>query len=125
MTHILVVEDDDDLRYLYDMMLSRQGYEVDIVESASQAIATLTNQLYDLILLDLNMPGAPGTRLIEFTRDDIRLKNIPIVVISANDRWQKRVLDMGVKHFVVKPVTMQRLIEVTDHILSKNNGGSA
>jgi DNA-binding response OmpR family regulator len=118
MSRILVVEDDHDLLFLYSTALSREGFEVVTSNNAGQAILILTNELFDLIVLDVNMPGTPGTKVAEFTRSDVRLKHIPILIVSANDRWKDQALKLGVRRFLIKPVPMQELIQVVNHLLN-------
>jgi DNA-binding response OmpR family regulator len=122
MPKILVVEDDNDLQFLYDTMLSRCGYDVTAAHNIVDAMVRLTNELYDIIILDMNMPDLPGIRVIEFARDDARLKHVPIVVVSANEHWKPRVNNLGVREFMVKPVTMQELTSTVERVLHNGNG---
>jgi CheY-like chemotaxis protein len=82
----------------------------------SDALVLLTNAEFDLILLDMNMPDAPGVRVIEFVRDDVRLRDIPIAVISANENWREPTEQLGVTHFLTKPVPMRDLLALVDDI---------
>ena len=124
MPRVLVVEDDADLRYLYDAVLTRGGYEVVAAESSVHAMLALTNGAFDLLIMDMGIPGRDGTHIIEFVRGDIRLRNVPIVVISANERWEEPVRGLGVKYFFVKPVTMQQLVGLTEELAGPANGGA-
>ncbi len=117
MPRILVVEDDLDLRFLYSASLSRSGYEVTVAKNAADAMLLLTNQTFDLLILDMNMPDLPGIKIVEFARGDIRLKRVPIVIVSANHLWQDQVLNLGVTKFIVKPVALQDLIAVVNKVL--------
>jgi DNA-binding response OmpR family regulator len=119
MSRILAVEDDTDLRYIYEMILSRQGHEVVLAENTVKAILYLTNEDFDLIILDMNMPDMPGTKLVEFARDDARLKNIPIIVVSASETWKDQVIGRGVTHFLVKPVAMHELAAMIERVLGE------
>lgn len=112
MPKILAVEDDRDLQYLYELMLSKNGFEVEVAANVVQGLLRLTNDVYDLIILDLNMPDLPGTKIIEFIRDDARLKHIPVIVISANDTGRKFAMALGARAFLVKPVKMQELLAI-------------
>lgn len=110
MARILSVEDDSDLQYLYSLMLARRGHTIESAASTADAIVMLAQSRYDLIILDMNMPDAPGTRVIEFVRQSDHLRHIPIVIISANDHYRRQALALGVKHFLVKPVTLNDLL---------------
>ena len=122
MPRVLIVEDDADLRYLYQAVLTREGYEVAAAESSAHAMLALTNGVFDLLILDMGIPGGSGTHIIEFARGDIRLRDVPIVVISANERWEASVRGLGVEHFFVKPVSMQRVVGLADELVGPANG---
>jgi putative two-component system response regulator len=117
MARILVVEDDVDLLFLYETMLSRLGYEVTPAERTSDAILLLTNDDFDLIILDMNMPDMPGIKVLEFVRDDVRLQHIPVVVVSANAQWRVPCADLGVEHFLIKPVPTRELFGLLHQLL--------
>jgi DNA-binding response OmpR family regulator len=117
MPKILVVEDDNDLRFLYGTMLSRQGHEVVSAVTTSDGILKLTRCPFDLVILDINMPDLPGFKLIEYSQRDVRLSQVPIVVVSANERFRDTVHKLGVPNFLVKPVPMRMLISTVDSVL--------
>lgn len=119
MVRILVVEDDPDLRFLYQVALSRHGYEVMTAENTSSALVVLTSDVFDLLVLDMNMPDMPGIRIVEFVKDDIRLKGIPIMVVSATDQWREKLRDLPVSRFLVKPVPMEELVAEADKLLGQ------
>lgn len=118
MPHILIVEDDQDLLFLYRTMLERQGYTITTADQSSDALLLLINQDFDLVILDMNMPDIPGIRIIEFARDDIRLRTLPIIVISADPQWRGQCFELGIEHFLVKPVSTPRLFALLDQILT-------
>ncbi len=118
MSTILVVEDDKDLQFLYGSALKHQGYEVVSAESITDAIIRLTNEDFDAIILDMNMPDAPGLRVVEFARGDVRLKNIPIIIVSAIENGRAQALAQGVRYYLVKPVPLQTLIQIVADVLS-------
>ncbi len=118
MARILVVEDDTDLLFLYETMLSRQGHEVVRAEKTADAILLLTHDDYDLIILDMNMPDTSGIKVLEFVRDDARLDGIPVVVVSANGQWRGPCFELGVEHFLIKPVPTRQLFGLLDTLLS-------
>ena len=112
MARILSVEDDTDLQYLYSMMLARRGHTLEAAASTADAIMMLARDAYDLIILDVNMPDVPGTRVIEFVRQNAQLRHIPIVVISANATCRRKAQALGVTGFLLKPVTLGDLVSL-------------
>jgi len=119
MSRILVVEDDPDLRFLYAAVLCRQGHEVVGVANTSEAMLRLTNEDFDAIILDMNMPDIPGLKVVEFVHDDVRLRKVPIIIVSANEHWRAKTVALGVRHFLVKPVPMHELLRVVKDALNR------
>jgi CheY-like chemotaxis protein len=119
MVRILVVEDDNDLQFLYDKALARLGYEIAQAKNTTEAIIYLTTDDFDAIILDMNMPDAPGTKILEFKKNDVRLCNIPVLVVSANEKFQTQAQEFGVEYFMVKPVPLQDLTDAIQNILKK------
>jgi len=117
MSRLLVVEDDDDLRFLYEMTFTRTGHQVVAVPNTVEAMLHLTNGDFDAIILDLQMPDMPGQRVIEFAHEDVRLRHVPIIVVSANERWRADVTALGVRAYLVKPVTMAQIVAQVADVL--------
>lgn len=83
MANLLVVEDDADAREMFCRSLSRAGHKVVGVPNGKEALSSILAKTPDLILLDLLMPEMDGTDLVEILRSYLRLRNLPIVVITA------------------------------------------
>jgi two-component system, OmpR family, KDP operon response regulator KdpE len=106
---ILVVDDDSQIRRVIRTTLETQGYEVDEAESGERALDLLSAVKYDLILLDINMPGISG---IETCRE-IRTKSaIPIIMLTVRDAAEDKIeaLDAGAQDYVSKPFSMGELL---------------
>ena len=105
---ILVVEDDADINGLLTAILKKQGYEVTSAFSGSEAGLCLQNGTYQLVLLDLMLPGITGETLIEQIRGEYTM---PILVISAKGQEDKlKVLRMGADDFISKPFDVEEVI---------------
>ncbi|MGL5379905.1 response regulator transcription factor [Clostridium sp.] len=106
---ILVVEDDVDINSLFYKVLSKEGYNVRSAYSGTEAKMCLEQFDYNLILLDLMLPGVSGEELINEIRND---KNVPIIVISAKDTQEEKinVLKMGADDFISKPFDINEVI---------------
>lgn len=113
--NILVVEDDADINGLLCRILSKQGYKVRGAYSGTEAKMCLEMQDYQLILLDLMLPGVSGEELIAHIRS---VKTMPIIVISAKDFQETKidVLKLGADDFVAKPFDVE---EVTARVLAQ------
>lgn len=99
---ILVVEDDVDINGLLCRILKKQNYEVISAYSGSEARMCINMYNYDLILLDLMLPGLSGEELIEEVRKN---KTMPIIIISAKIEIEDKVklLKLGADDYITKP----------------------
>jgi len=89
--HILVVDDDADIRELLTEVLAQNGYEVTAVEDGIGAMMLLKKCVPDLIILDVMMPVIDGTRLVEVIRaaDNPEMWQVPILICSASEKIEE------------------------------------
>ena len=100
-TQILIAEDDPDINRLLGRILEKEGYQVTSAFSGSEARLLLKTVRFDLIVLDLMLPGATGEELVEEIRKN---STTPILVVSAKGQEDKlNVLKMGADDFIPKP----------------------
>ncbi|MDQ2100065.1 MAG: CheR family methyltransferase [Tychonema bourrellyi B0820] len=106
--HILSVDDDADTRELLKFVLEDYGAEVETVGSAKEAIAALTENLYDVLISDIGMPGEDGYSLIQQVRslDAAAGGNIPAIALTAyaSDGERIKAIDIGFNKHIAKPV---------------------
>lgn len=107
--NILVVEDDLDINTLLCNILSKEGYKVRGAYSGTEAKMCIEQYNYELLLLDLMLPGATGEELIEEIR---KIKVMPIIVISAKTSQEDKikVLKMGADDFICKPFDINEVL---------------
>ena len=100
-TQILIAEDDPDINRLLGRILEKEGYQVTSAFSGSEARLLLKTVRFDLMVLDLMLPGATGEELVEEIRKN---STTPILVVSAKGQEDKlNVLKMGADDFISKP----------------------
>ncbi len=106
---VLIIEDDQDINDLLSEILLREGYEITKAYSGSEGKFCINNNEYDLILLDLMLPGMTGESLIKEIR---KTKVMPIIVISAKTIKEDRinVLRLGADDFIAKPFDIEEVI---------------
>lgn len=119
--NVLVVEDNEDVLSLYKAALGHRGYTVHEARSAVQAIYILETLTPTLAIVDIEMPDAPGKRAIDYMRSDPRFDLTKIAVITANENYRAR-LENDVDEFVVKPIGVMELFELTDKLLEDQHG---
>lgn len=108
--HVLVVEDEPKLAAYLKRGLEEQGYAVDVVHSGTEALAWSESVPFDLIVLDILLPGVDGVTVCrELRRRDVRT---PILMLTALDAIEDRVtgLDAGADDYLVKPFAFQELL---------------
>lgn len=105
MAKILVVDDIEDNRKLLELDLQDDDHEVLLAGSGEEALEIAVAQQPDLMLLDQNMPGMSGNQVLRKMRDDEQLKEIPVIVVTANDLDDEVIeaLDLGANDYVTKP----------------------
>jgi CheY-like chemotaxis protein/MinD-like ATPase involved in chromosome partitioning or flagellar assembly len=101
---ILVIEDDDDARMMYVIMLRSWGYDVIEATTGKEGVATAQNSPPDLILLDIMMPDLDGYEVCRQLREDQRFHTVPIVFLSALDAMDDRIkgYTLGGDDFITK-----------------------
>ena len=106
---ILVVDDDSQIRRVMRTTLQAKGYEVDEAGSGERALDFVRSTKYDLVLLDINLPGKTG---LETCREIRALANVPIIMLTVRDAAADKIegLDAGAQDYVTKPFSMGELL---------------
>ncbi len=106
---ILVVDDDPQIRRVMRVTLTGQGYEVDDAKSGDAALEKLRDQRFDLVLLDMNMPGMDGLEACRAIRSH---SEIGIIMLTVRDTESDKVdaLDAGADDYVTKPYNPPELL---------------
>src|SRR4051794_16378292 len=105
MPKILVVDDIQDNVKLLAYELADAGYEVAVAYSGAQALESVAAQRPDCILLDVMMPGMDGYEVCRRLKADDRMRNVPVLMVSAKDEVEDVVngLDCGADDYITKP----------------------
>ncbi len=119
---ILVVDDFSTMRRIVKNLLRQIGYaNIEEAEDGAQAYSKLKNGGYGFVVSDWNMPNMDGLELIKRVRSDPELKDIPILMVTAEAEKEKVIaaIQAGVNNYIVKPFTGEVLKEKIDKILEK------
>ena len=116
--HILVVDDDDGIRELVKQYLNQNNFLVSTANSAEDAFEKIQVIKFDLIILDIMMPGKSG---LEFTIENKKKINTPIILLTAKGEASERVkgLEVGADDYLPKPFEPKELILRIKNILNK------
>ena len=114
---VLVVEDNDDSLFMLKTVLSRKGYRVLEAWDGKQAIEIAEAEKLDLILLDLQLPRLNGLGVIHRLRQNSRLLNVPIVIVTGQDpdKYRSPAIAEGCDDFLLKPIDFDRLDALLDY----------
>ena len=103
---ILVVDDNDDNRYTLTLYLDLEGYSsVETAQDGEKAIARLQTAEFDLVLLDVMMPKVDGYQVLTWIKDQSRLRDLPVIMISALNEMNSviRCIELGAVDYLLKP----------------------
>ena len=116
--HILVVDDEADIRGLLKEILSEEGYEVDVAANAAQARASRARQVPDLVLLDIWMPDVDGITLLREWSAGVS-DGCPVVMMSGHGTVETAVeaTRLGAFDFVEKPLSLAKLLRTVERAL--------
>jgi two-component system phosphate regulon response regulator OmpR len=117
--HILIVDDDDRIRNLLKDYLSENNYVVSTAENADQAKKKLEYILFDIIILDVMMPGQNG---YDLTKEIKKKISIPIILLTAKGEVENRIkgLELGADDYIGKPFEPKELLLRIKNIINKN-----
>ena len=116
--HILVVDDDDGIRSLVKKYLNENNYLVNTAKSAEDASEKIEIIKFDLIILDIMMPGKNG---LEFIRENKKKLDTPIILLTAKGEANERIegLEIGADDYLPKPFEPKELILRIQNIIDK------
>ena len=120
MQKILIVEDDEKLRDELEIFLENNGYQADALKSFENTLNNILEINPDLLLLDINLPGADG----EFLCKEIRKKsNMPIIIVTSRDNEIDELLSInnGADHYITKPFNIHILLAKISSLLRRTN----
>jgi len=109
---ILVVDDEEDILELMDYNLAKEGYIVTCVHSGEEALAEVKSEFYDLIILDLMLPGVDGLEVCKMLKNDSETAHIPIIMLTAKGEDTDIIvgLELGADDYITKPFSPKVLI---------------
>ncbi|MCX6639469.1 MAG: response regulator [bacterium] len=120
--HILVVDDETDILELIKYNLTKEKYTVTCLTTGEEAIRVFRNELPDLMILDLMLPGMDGLEVCKILKNDERTLNVPIIMLSAKGDESDIVvgLELGADDYITKPFSPKILLARIKAVLQRS-----
>ena len=120
MTRVLVVEDEESFSDALSYMLRKEGFEVAVAATGPDALESFDRAGADLVLLDLMLPGLPGTEVCRELRSK---SNVPVIMLTAKDGEVDKVvgLELGADDYVTKPFSSRELVARIRAVLRRHS----
>ena len=117
---VLVVDDSPTIRKIVEVTLKREGYRVNTCESAMKALASVTDEQPNLVLLDVMLPIMDGYQLCKIIKS--RYRNLPVIMLTSKDGFIDKIRGKmaGSTQYITKPFEPKELLA----IVRKHTGGS-
>ncbi|MCB0166847.1 MAG: response regulator transcription factor [Anaerolineae bacterium] len=117
--HILVVDDEPNIREVVELYLQREGYEVEVAGDGATALQAIERKAPDLIVLDLMLPAINGLQITRILREGDY--NIPIIMLTAKSEEADRItgLELGADDYVTKPFSPKELVARVKAVLRR------
>jgi two-component system, chemotaxis family, chemotaxis protein CheY len=111
---VLVIEDGITMRMFYRDILEAAGFEVEEAINGLEGVERAMAEVFDLLVVDINMPKMDGYQVIRAIREDESLWRLPVITISTEDKEQDalKAYDAGANFYLVKPVRPKDLEEM-------------
>ena len=121
---VMVVDDSITVRKVTTRLLERNGMQVVTAKDGVDAVATLQETIPDIFLLDIEMPRMDGYELATHIRNEEKLKNIPIIMITSRtgEKHRQRAMDIGVNQYLGKPYQEHDLLENINSVIEEKHG---
>ena len=117
--HILIIEDDEDTRFVYSVLLQMEGYLVTHVGTMAEAISRILSTSYDLIIMDVRLPDGDGVELCFQIRAFNKITPIMFVSAAAFEKDIERGMKAGAQAYMTKPADANKLLENVAYLLGK------
>ena len=121
MKNILIIDDEPDIIALLSYNLKKEGFSVTPVSDGGEAVSVAQKGDFDLVILDLMLPGINGMEICRILRDDPRTHNLPIIMLTAKGEEHDRVqgLETGADDYMTKPFSPRELIARVKAVLRR------
>jgi DNA-binding response OmpR family regulator len=123
---VLVVDDQEEIRELTATVLGAAGYDATAAASGREALRRVAEEAFDLVLLDINMPGMDGWETLRLLRADERLAELQVVMFSVKGELADKIhsLQEGASGYITKPFVVDELVSRVRAVVGSPPPGS-
>ncbi len=124
-THIVIVEDDEDIAALVAFNLQRQGWKCTLIHHGSEGWEEICRTLPDCVILDVMLPGMDGLEIFRCMKENSATRDIPTLFLTARAEMENRLecLRLGADDYITKPFSSKELVLRVRNILKRANCG--
>lgn len=124
MPRILIVDDEPNIVLALELLMRREGYEIEAVGDGEKAVEAAVKFRPDLILLDVMLPRMDGYEVCQRIRADVSLKDTSIIMLTAKGRdvEKEKGLALGADHYITKPFSTRDVVRRVREILASRSG---
>jgi DNA-binding response OmpR family regulator len=119
MTKVLIIDDDPDVRTVMNVLMKKQGYEVETAVNREDALLKLEEFQPSVILLDVLLSGTDGRELCREIKENEEMKSIPVIMVSAHPSAAENIGHYGADDFISKPINTSSLLEKMDRLVNE------
>jgi len=112
---LLVVDDEENIRFLFKEELEEEGYSVDVASNGLEALAKIKQSVFDLVILDIKMPGMNGIEALNEIKN--MNKNLPVILCSAYGEFKQDFSSWASDGYVVKSADTKELKQTIKDLL--------
>jgi DNA-binding NtrC family response regulator len=116
---ILVVDDEEGARELFNTILSDEGYEVTLAVSGEDALSHMNGAVYDLVVTDIKMPGMDGLQLLQEIRKTGSKADVIMVTAYGEVESYLKAMSLGAAEYINKPIRIKELKRIVHKVLSE------
>ena len=116
---ILVVDDEEGARELFNTILSDEGYEVTLAVNGEDALSRMKGVVYDLVVTDIKMPGMDGLQLLQEIRKEGSKADVIMVTAYGEVESYLKAMSLGAAEYINKPIRIKELKRIVHKVLSE------
>lgn len=120
MTKVLIIDDDPDVRTVMNILMKKNGYEVETASNKDEVFERLQHFHPSVILLDVLLSGADGREICREIKLGEKTNHIPVVMFSAHPGAGENFENYGADDFIQKPIHAEMLLEKLERLINKN-----